>query len=1043
MSQVEDTRHTIPLPKVVDEIAENHPDQTWMYIPKNDNVRNGYREVSFSRLARVVNKMARWIERTVGTSDSRETIAYMGTNDTRYIITVLAALKTGYKIMLTSTRNSVEGQRSLVKATDCKKFLYSTELKKQVASIEDADTHLDMYQIPEFEEILKQQEGGEHYEGRFSDDPNEPAIIIHTSGSTGLPKPIPLRNGYLATVYRIYHTPTPRHTVAKKIWDERPIFAALPWFHAMGLFMMLRSLYNHGPLVLLPSAVSPNAEGTIEMIKAAKPKHGFFAPSILEDMVEIEGGLEALNSMEDVYFAGAPLSHEVGDRIARLPGTKLQTIIGSTEAGITDSFVNEADEDWEYFEWCPYTGAELHPQGDGLSELVIKNQHGILQGAFFSFPDAEEWRTKDLYEEHPKKPGLWRYKGRNDDVIVLSNGEKFGPVDLEKTVEAHPAVKGALVVGQGRFQAGVLIEPESRHAKEAQEDPGAFIDTIWPAVEKGNGTVAAHGRVFKSKIAIAKPDKPFVRVAKGSIMRRQTNNLYEREIDALYSNESYADQIATLDPSATDEQIKSTVRTALGLALPDVPSDIDDTADLFNYNIDSLGVLGLASALNHAMPHGENIIKPRTLYSNPTINGIVSAISSLLHGSQTTTKSRKDRMSALLSNYTSHLPPRIVPSPTPQSHTVILTGSTGSLGTYILAVLIASPHIKKIYCLNRSASAASRQTTALSSRSLPSDLSKVEFLHAPSLGEPRFGLKEAKYVELRDTATVFLHNAWAVDFNMSLESFEDPHIKGVWRAVEFSAGARYTPRIVFVSSIASVGNWYGNVGKGSGKAVPEELLGDDEVALPQGYGESKHVAGKLLDAAAETSGVPATVVRVGQLAGPVEGHGEWNRQEWLPSLVSSSQALGKVPRRLGNMDVVDWVPVDVAARVMVELATGEKVDEKMVDERAGIFHLVNPKTVSWQELCPVVQEYYKGKGVDLEAVGFGEWLEALKKVPATREDAERVPGVKLVDFYEGLAAPQGLPRLMTEKTEASSDTLRNSEPVTAAMMKKWLDQWAF
>ena len=59
--------------------------------------------------------------------------------------------------------------------------------------------------------------------------------------------------------------------------------------------------------------------------------------------------------------------------------------------------------------------------------------------------------------------------------------------------------------------------------------------------------------------------------------------------------------------------------------------------------------------------------------------------------------------------------------------------------------------------------------------------------------------------------------------------------------------------------------------------------------MAMGYGESKYVAERLLELAAQSSGVCAGICRVGQLAGPVKKGGMWSKQEWLPSVSNDPQ----------------------------------------------------------------------------------------------------------------------------------------------------------
>ena len=90
------------------------------------------------------------------------------------------------------------------------------------------------------------------------------------------------------------------------------------------------------------------------------------------------------------------------------------------------------------------------------------------------------------------------------------------------------------------------------------------------------------------------------------------------------------------------------------------------------------------------------------------------------------------------------------------------------------------------------------------------------------------------------------------------------------------------PTILFTSSISTIANWND---KFLGAKVPEAPFHDYTIPAPTGYAMSKYVGERVLENAAKISGIPVSIVRVGQVGGPViKKGGMWNKQEWLPSV---------------------------------------------------------------------------------------------------------------------------------------------------------------
>lgn len=293
---------------------------------------------------------------------------------------------------------------------------------------------------------------------------------------------------------------------------------------------------------------------------------------------------------------------------------------------------------------------------------------------------------------------------------------------------------------------------------------------------------------------------------------------------------------------------------------------------MFEYGLDSLLVTVISKEINkYLVSLGKAPgMEPRYVYSDPSISGLISTAEALAEGKVPEARSSEKnvaKMHKLYELHTADLPTaREVPQPSHNEIVVLLTGSTGSLGSYILDALISQNRVAHVYCLIRGPGSLERQQESQAAKSLQQLSDKVICLDA-DLSRDCFGLPVDTFSLLSREVTHVIHNAWQVDFNLSIDFFAG-HVSIVRRLVDFSAGSSAGALIFFVSSISAIADCASEV-------VPEHILDDWSVAHQTGYGQSKLVAERILDAAAKQAGVPAIVCRVGQVAGPTTREGVW------------------------------------------------------------------------------------------------------------------------------------------------------------------------
>ncbi|PWY91620.1 NRPS-like enzyme [Aspergillus sclerotioniger CBS 115572] len=1020
------------LPHIVDHYATVKPEAIYAEYPVSSmGYEDGYRPITFKAFANAINGTAWWLVDKLGPGNG-EILAYVGPNDLRYPALILGAIKAGYRMFLTSPRNSVAAHSSLLKRLNCTKLVAPVPRPASVTAILEAQT-LDVLDVPSVDDLVNKEYPHFDFHKSYPEAAEESLAVIHTSGSTGIPKPIFWTHDTASKHMHmtVLDPPEGFDSQDSRLFGKR-MFLVPPPFHAAGLAYSLFISIPVGTTIIFPASGGlPTAAALVEARKKTQIDVLLGVPSIIQELSQSPELLDYCSKhLSCLAYCGGDLPQLIGDTVASK--IRLMSMYGATETGLINTIHSKTNrdplKDWRYIEINPRMGAELRHVADNEYELVmVRNpEYKTYQFPFTIFPDRQEYHTNDLFVRHPDphKPDLWRWSARTDDVIVFLNGEKTNPVSMEQHIAAsNLEVTAVLVVGARRFQASLLVELGERHLDAT--DCAAMIEKLWPSIEEANAVCPAHARITKTHILFTKPDKPMLRAGKGTIQRAGTLALYASEVDALYAdadelqgNSEQAGPGHVDDPQILSDYIRQTMINITGW------DELTNSENFFHLGLDSLQTITATRTFRRGLDFAE--FSPNLIYLHPSVTELTEAVLRIQHHQEASAEALKQAQLQQREHILQEMVREIATRPSghislvPESHTVILTGSTGNLGTYILDALLRSPSITHVHCLNRKADAIDIHRQRSEAYSLNLDLSRISFWTA-DLSQPDLGLQPDIFTTLQQTTTLIIHNAWAVNFNLSLPSFK-PNLAGVVNLINFAQSPK-SPHLFFISSISST------MGHRTDTGLTPETVIQTNIPAPNGYADSKYLAELLLDHAAHQSHIHTSFARVGQVAGAVRSPGLWNKAEWFPSLVMSSLHIGALPDTFGPaLDRIDWMPIDLLAEVLVELA----LDEQSVHGGVNVYHPVNLHPLSWEDIRPVVAEALsKVSGKMVETVPFREWTVLTRN-----------PAAKLLEFFEGVMAQTGRENVLdTEGTARLSEKLRMVDAVRSEWVEKWVGEW--
>lgn len=302
-------------------------------------------------------------------------------------------------------------------------------------------------------------------------DPDEIAILLFTSGTTGPPKAAVIRHKHLVSYIL--------GSVEFMSADESDAaLVCVPPYHIAGMAAIASSVYSGRRIVQLANFT---AEGWLDLARRERITNAFVVPTMLARIVEVleaEGRSDAgLPTLRALSYGGGKMPQSVIEKAMRFfPGVDFANAYGLTETSSTIAILGPDDHRAAMSSDDPVVRRRIVSVGQPLPsiEVEIRDEDGNAlgpneRGEIFvrgeqvsgeylgkgSLVSSDGWfPTRD--GGSMDADGYLFLEGRIDDIIVRG-GENMSPGEIEDVLLEHEAIADAAVVGMPDEQWGEKV----------------------------------------------------------------------------------------------------------------------------------------------------------------------------------------------------------------------------------------------------------------------------------------------------------------------------------------------------------------------------------------------------------------------------------------------------------------------------------------------------------------------------------------------------------------------------------------------------------
>ncbi|KAK9369236.1 hypothetical protein V1509DRAFT_620127 [Lipomyces kononenkoae] len=305
-----------------------------------------------------------------------------------------------------------------------------------------------------------------------------------------------------------------------------------------------------------------------------------------------------------------------------------------------------------------------------------------------------------------------------------------------------------------------------------------------------------------------------------------------------------------------------------------------------------------------------------------------------------------------------------------QKVTVLLTGATGFLGSYIAYDLLAKHGKTLDVSLIVHVRASSPEEGLKRFRSSAqaygvwddSFLSRISVVTG-SLEQERLGVDEATWQKLADQVDVIIHNGAQVHWVYPYSILRGPNVVGTVYAMSLAAEGK-AKIFSFVSSTSAIDTEHyvrlsdALTAKGGEGVLEDDDLQGSRSGLANGYGQSKWAAEYVIREAGRR-GLTGAIIRPGYVTGETL-RGVTNTDDFIVRMIKGCTQLGLTP---DIYNTVNMVPVDHVARVVVASSLSSPVPTDGCLFR--VVHVTGHPRLRFNEFLDTLATYgYKTRKVD-------------------------------------------------------------------------------